>query len=64
MRSRARRLVRERVDAFGDAAVAATMLERLLHPAVVVGIDGLSHRLRGRQQQARVLQQGANARVS
>ncbi len=32
--------------AFGDATVAAAMLDRLLHRATVVGIDGPSYRLR------------------
>ncbi|MFI1487422.1 IS21-like element helper ATPase IstB [Streptomyces sp. NPDC020747] len=50
--------------AFGDATVAAAMLDRLLHRAAVAGIDGPSYRLRGHQQQAEVLRQGVNARVS
>ncbi|MFE3654246.1 ATP-binding protein [Streptomyces sp. NPDC059152] len=49
--------------AFGDATVAA-MLDRLLHRAAVVGIDGPSYRLRGHQHQADVLRKGVNARVS
>ncbi|MFV0131593.1 ATP-binding protein [Streptomyces sp. HMX112] len=32
--------------AFGNATVAAAMLDRLLHRAAVVGIDGPSYRLR------------------
>ncbi|GAU71414.1 putative transposase [Streptomyces sp. NBRC 110611] len=51
-------------SAFGDATVAAVMLDRLLHRAAVVGIDGPSYRLRGHQNQAEVLRQGVNARVS
>ncbi|WP_406278245.1 ATP-binding protein [Streptomyces sp. NBC_00191] len=35
--------------AFGDATVAAAMLDRLLHRAAVVGIDGPSYRLRSHQ---------------
>ena len=38
--------------AFGDATVAAAMLDRLLHRAAVAGIDGPSYRLRGHQNQA------------
>ena len=34
---------------FGDPMVAAAMLDRLLHRAVVVGIDGPSYRLRTHQ---------------
>ena len=37
---------------FGDATVAATMLDRLLHGAAVVGIDGPSYRLRTHQRAA------------
>ncbi|MGA5504966.1 hypothetical protein [Streptomyces umbrinus] len=40
------------------------MLDRLLLRAAVVGIDGPSYRLRGHQNQAEVLRQGVNARVS
>jgi len=50
--------------AFGDATVAAAMLDRLLHRAAVAGIDGPSYRLRGHQKAARNLREGANARVS
>ncbi|MDV9171030.1 IS21-like element helper ATPase IstB [Streptomyces sp. W16] len=50
--------------AFGDATVAAAMLDRLLHRATVVGIDGPSYRLRGHQNHADTLRQGVNARVS
>jgi hypothetical protein len=50
--------------AFGDATVAATMLERLLHRAAVAGIDGPSYRLRGHQNQAEAIRAGVNARVS
>ena len=38
--------------AFGDATVAAAMLDRLLHRAAVVGIDGPSYRLRAHQARA------------
>ncbi|MFE7487320.1 IS21-like element helper ATPase IstB [Kitasatospora sp. NPDC057541] len=50
--------------AFGDATVAAAMLDRLLHRAAVVGIDGPSHRMRSHQNHADILRQGVNARVS
>ncbi|MFF3910571.1 IS21-like element helper ATPase IstB [Streptomyces sp. NPDC001848] len=50
--------------AFGDATVAAAMLDRLLHRAAVAGIDGPSYRLRGHQNQAETLRAGVNARVS
>jgi len=51
-------------SAFGDATVAAAMLDRLLHRATVVGIDGPSYRLRHHQSHAETLRQGVNARVS
>ncbi|MFD4835243.1 IS21-like element helper ATPase IstB [Streptomyces uncialis] len=51
-------------SAFGDATVAAAMLDRLLHRAAVVGIDGPSYRLRHHQNRADSLRQGVNARVS
>lgn len=50
--------------AFGDATVAAAMLDRLLHRAAVVGIDGPSYRLRHHQTHADTLRAGVNARVS
>ncbi|MFD8339727.1 IS21-like element helper ATPase IstB [Streptomyces solisilvae] len=50
--------------AFGDATVAAAMLDRLLHRAAVAGIDGPSYRLRGHQNQAEAIRAGVNARVS
>jgi DNA replication protein DnaC len=50
--------------AFGDATVAAAMLDRLLHRAAVVGIDGPSYRLRSHQNQAENLRIGVNARVA
>ncbi|MFD0213041.1 IS21-like element helper ATPase IstB [Streptomyces hirsutus] len=50
--------------AFGDATVAAAMLDRLLHRAAVAGIDGPSYRLRGHQNQADAMRKGVNARVS
>ncbi|MGW2492158.1 hypothetical protein ACWCV9_33785 [Streptomyces sp. NPDC001606] len=40
------------------------MLDRLLHRAAVVGIDGPSYRLRGHQHQTESLRKGVNARVS
>jgi DNA replication protein DnaC len=40
---------------FGDATVAAAMLDRLLHRATVVGIDGPSYRLRAHQRHADAL---------
>jgi DNA replication protein DnaC len=50
--------------AFGDATVAAAMLDRLLHRAAVVGIDGPSYRLRAHQAHAGNLRNGVNAHVS
>ncbi|MDQ0784620.1 DNA replication protein DnaC [Streptomyces sp. B3I8] len=50
--------------AFGDATVAAAMLDRLLHRAAVAGIDGPSYRLRGHQNQADAMRKGVNARAS
>ncbi|MQA17554.1 MAG: AAA family ATPase, partial [Pseudonocardiaceae bacterium] len=50
--------------AFGDATVAAAMLDRLLHRATVVGIDGPSYRLRAHQAHADNLRNGLNAHVS
>jgi DNA replication protein DnaC len=50
--------------AFGDATVAAAMLDRLLHRAAVVGIDGPSYRLRAHQAHARNLSKGASAHAS
>ncbi|MDP5309976.1 ATP-binding protein [Streptomyces poriferorum] len=44
--------------AFGDATVAAAMLDRLLHRAAVVGIDGPSYRLRSHQPHADNLRKG------
>jgi DNA replication protein DnaC len=49
---------------FGDATVAAAMLDRLLHRAAVVGIDGPSYRLRAHQAHARNLSKGASAHAS
>jgi DNA replication protein DnaC len=46
--------------AFGDATVAAAMLDRLLHKAAVVGIDGPSYRLRAHQRHADTIRQGVN----
>ncbi|WP_323185662.1 ATP-binding protein [Kitasatospora sp. NBC_01287] len=50
--------------AFGDATVAAAMLDRLLHKAAVVGIDGPSYRMRSHQSHAETLRKGVNSRVS
>jgi hypothetical protein len=33
-------------EVFGDTVVATALLDRLLHHAIVVGIEGASHRLR------------------
>ncbi|MGX1676500.1 ATP-binding protein [Streptomyces sp. NPDC055400] len=55
---------RRLAGAFGDATVAAAMLDRLLHRAVVAGIDGPSYRLRGHQNQVETLRKGVNARAS
>ncbi len=51
-------------NVFGDATVAAAMLDRLLHRATVVGIDGPSYRLRHHQETAENLRKAVNARVS
>ncbi len=56
--------IADRAGAFGDATVAAAMLDRLLHRATVVGIDGPSYRLRGHQKHSDLIRQGVNARVS
>ena len=48
--------------AFGDATVAAAMLDRLLHRATVVGIDGPSYRLRAHQHTADTLRAAAGHR--
>jgi DNA replication protein DnaC len=50
--------------AFGDATVAAAMLDRLLHRATVVGIDGPSYRLRSHQATSDKLRRAVNAHVS
>jgi DNA replication protein DnaC len=50
--------------AFGDATVAAAMLDRLLHRATVVGIDGPSYRLRAHQRHADTLRAAANNRAA
>jgi DNA replication protein DnaC len=44
---------------FGDATVAAAMLDRLLHRATVVGIDGPSYRLRHHQHHADTIRAAA-----
>ncbi|MEJ2865362.1 IS21-like element helper ATPase IstB [Actinomycetospora flava] len=49
--------------AFGDATVAAAMLDRLLHRATVVGIDGPSYRLRAHQHTADTLRAAAGYRA-
>ncbi|GGR01832.1 hypothetical protein GCM10010195_66960 [Kitasatospora griseola] len=63
--------VREQVPApddwaggFGDATVAAAMLDRLLHRAAVAGIDGPSYRLRNHQTKADTIRAGVNSRAS
>ena len=50
--------------AFGDATVAAAMLDRLLHRATVVGIDGPSYRLRAHQRHADTISAAANHRAA
>ena len=50
--------------AFGDATVAAAMLDRLLHRATVVGIDGPSYRLRAHQSHAATLRKAVASRAS
>jgi DNA replication protein DnaC len=40
------------------------MLDRLLHRATVVGIDGPSYRLRSHQNTSQKLRQAVNAHVS
>src|SRR5256714_10517204 len=50
--------------AFGDATVAAAMLDRLLHRATVVGIDGPSYRLRAHQNHAATMRKAVAARAS
>ncbi|MEU0533422.1 ATP-binding protein [Amycolatopsis tolypomycina] len=47
--------------AFG---VTAAMLDRLLHRATVVGIDGPSYRLRSHQSTSDKLRKAVNAHVS
>ena len=49
--------------AFGDATVAAAMLDRLLHRAAVVGIDGPSYRLRHHQRTADTLRAATGHRA-
>jgi DNA replication protein DnaC len=50
--------------AFGDATVAAAMLDRLLHRATVVGIDGPSYRLRAHQRHADTIRAAAANRAA
>ncbi len=49
--------------AFGDATVAAAMLDRLLHRAAVVGIDGPSYRLRNHQAHAFTMKKAVHATI-
>ncbi|MFG2987007.1 ATP-binding protein [Streptomyces sp. NPDC048258] len=49
--------------AFGDATVAAAMLDRLLHRAAVVGIDGPSYRLRSHQSHSDNLRRAVTGRA-
>jgi DNA replication protein DnaC len=51
-------------SAFGDATVAAAMLDRLLHRAAVVGIDGPSYRLRTHQRHADTIRAAAASRAT
>jgi DNA replication protein DnaC len=51
-------------NTFGDATVAAAMLDRLLHRATVVGIDGPSYRLRHHQRHADTIRTAAGHRPS
>jgi len=51
-------------SAFGDATVAAAMLDRLLHRAAVVGIDGPSYQLRAHQHHADTLRHAAGHHAS
>ncbi|WP_297536870.1 ATP-binding protein [Amycolatopsis sp.] len=44
--------------------ITAAMLDRLLHRATVVGIDGPSYRLRSHQSTSDKLRKAVNARVS
>jgi DNA replication protein DnaC len=48
---------------FGDATVAAAMLDRLLHRATVVGIDGPSYRLRHHHPHADTIRKAAGHRT-
>jgi DNA replication protein DnaC len=49
---------------FGDATVAAAMLDRLLHRATVVGINGPSYRLRAHQNHAATLRTAVASHAS
>ena len=49
--------------AFGDSTVATAMLDRLLHRAAVVGIDGPSYRLRSHRSHADNLRKGVTGRA-
>lgn len=46
-----------------EVEITAAMLDRLLHRATVVGIDGPSYRLRAHQQTAEVLRAAAGHRA-
>ncbi len=46
---------------FDDTAVAAAMLDRLLHRSVVIGIDGDSYRMRTHQARADKLRKQVQA---
>ncbi|WP_460431610.1 ATP-binding protein, partial [Amycolatopsis echigonensis] len=47
-----------------SSQITAAMLDRLLHRATVVGIDGPSYRLRHHQATSDTLRAAVNARVS
>jgi DNA replication protein DnaC len=42
-------------EILGDTTFAAAMLDRLLHPSVVINLDGESYRLRDQQAAAETL---------
>jgi DNA replication protein DnaC len=50
-------------ELFGDPVVAAAILDRLLHRAVVINIKGPSWRLREHQGQVERTRQGVGARI-
>ncbi len=45
-------------DIFDDTVVAAALLDRLMHRAVMVAIDGESYRMRAHQQNIEQLRKG------